>query len=135
MVEYFQGLPVENSFSDHIEIDTVLCECYTAFKQHLFPRVIELCGTSDALEVLVAAHSEDNLSLHVLCRRQSWNKVLARIKKLPTQAAVVELFSLDELGRTALYVAAEDGTVEVWRASYYPSGQAGRQEEEHPGHR
>ena len=62
--------------------------------------------TSDALVSLVAAHSEDDLSLFVLSCRQSWNKVLARIKKRSTQAAVDELFSQDEIGQTAFVVAS-----------------------------
>ena len=31
---------------------------------------------------------EDDLPLYVLCFRNAWNKVLARIKQLPTQAKV-----------------------------------------------
>ena len=52
--------------------------------------------------------------LYVLSRRESWDKVLARIKQLPTQAAVTELFSKDELGDTSLACAAtNEGPVEV----------------------
>jgi len=60
--------------------------CATAaFKEHRFLRLIELCGTSDALKALVTGNSEDDLPLHVLCYRNSWNKVLARIKQRPTR--------------------------------------------------
>jgi len=85
-------LHAENRFSNHDEILDLLSECYYDFKEHRFSRLIELCGTSDALEALVAAHDEDNLSLHVLCIRESWDKVPARIKQLPPQDAVDELF-------------------------------------------
>jgi len=102
MVDFFhESLPAESRFSNHDEIGLLLFDCRNAFKQHRFPRIIELCGTSDALAALVLAHSEDDLSLHALCFRRSWNKVLARIKQLPTQAAVAELFPQDELGGTA----------------------------------
>jgi len=102
VVTFFRDLPVENRFSNHDEVGQLLCDCYHAFKEHHFPRLIELCGTSDALEALDAAYVEDDLSLYVLCCRKSWDKVLARIKKLPTQAAIDELFSQDELGCTVL---------------------------------
>ena len=101
---YFESLPVEGRFSNYGEVGQLLLDCYNAFKLHRFPHLIELCGTSDALEALVAAHSEaeDDLSPNVLCRRESWNKVLAHIKQLPTQATIDELFSQDEIGYTAL---------------------------------
>ena len=76
----------------------MLIDCYLAYKAHRFPRLIELCSTSDALEVLDTLNAEDDLSLHVLSLRESWNKVLARIKQLPVQAAVAELFDQDEFG-------------------------------------
>jgi len=85
--------------------------CCAAYKQHRFPRLIKLCGTSDALEALVAAHSEDDLWLNVFCWRESRNKVLTRIKQLPPQAAVAELFFQDELGDTAFVV--DEPPVEV----------------------
>jgi len=46
-----------------------LWDCYYAFREH--PRLIKLCCTSDALEALVATHSEDDLSLYVLCWRKT----------------------------------------------------------------
>ena len=79
---WFNSMPAENRFGNHNEVYRLLCDCYNAFKQHRFPRLIELCGTSDALEALVAAHSEDGLPLFVLCYRKSWYKVLAGIKQL-----------------------------------------------------
>jgi len=59
------------SFSNHADIHNLLVDCRNAFRQHRFPRLVELCGTSDALKALVAAHSEDDLSLYVLCMRLS----------------------------------------------------------------
>ena len=53
------------------------------------------------------------MSLYVLCCRESWDKIPARIKQLPTQAAVAELFSQDERGWTALAVAATVAPLEV----------------------
>ena len=108
IVWYFRDLPAENRFSNYDEVFNLLLDCYVPYKQHRFPRLIELCGTSDALAALVAAHSEDDLSLEVLCLRHSWNKVLARIKKLPTQAAISELFSQDESGATTFARAADE---------------------------
>ena len=87
----------------------MLVHSYKAFKEHSFPRLIELCGTSNALEALVEAHSEDDMPLHVLCCRKFrklWNKELARIERLPAQAAVAELISQDEFGVTAFAVAS-----------------------------
>jgi len=50
----------------------------------------------------------------VLCWRQSWNKVLACIKVLLTQAAVAELFSQDEFRRIAFAIASgNEAPVEV----------------------
>jgi len=103
--QWFDSQPAEN-FSSHDEIYNLLFDCYVAFVLHRFPDLIELCGTSNALEALVAAHEEDDLSLRVLCVRKSWDELLARIKKLPTQAAVSELFSLNEFGSTAFALAA-----------------------------
>ena len=40
----------------------------------------------------------------MLCFRW-WDKVLARIRQLPTQAAVAELFAQDELGETSFALA------------------------------
>ena len=80
--EFFKDLPAENRSSNDVEIHGLLVYSYVAYKQHRFPRLIELCGTSDALEALVAAHSEDGLPLFVLCYRKSWYKVLAGIKQL-----------------------------------------------------
>ena len=57
----FQDLPAENCSSNFAEVHNLLVDCFAAFKQHLFPRLIELCGTSDALLALVATHSEDDL--------------------------------------------------------------------------
>jgi len=92
----------------------LLIGCYKAFRQHRFPLLIELCCTSDALEALVAAHSEDDLSLNVFCIRESWNKVLARIKQLSTQAAVAELFFKNEFGlSTFAEASANKAAVEV----------------------
>ena len=104
--EWFDSVPPEDRFSNHDEIYDLLLDCDIALKDHRFSDLIELCGTSDALEALVAAHSEDDLPLHVLCFRESWDKVLARTKLRPTQATVNELFFQDELGRTSFAVAA-----------------------------
>ena len=50
----------------------------------------------------------------MLCARKSWDEVIARIKKLPTQGAVAELFYQDELGVTAFADAsAHKAPVEV----------------------
>jgi len=65
------GKAILQHFKDSISNYDLLVECYFAFKEHCFHRLIELCGTSDALEALVAALSEDDLSLHVLCCRRS----------------------------------------------------------------
>ena len=65
--DFFQNLPAENHFSNDDEVCNLFFDSYNKFKKHRFPRLIELCGTSDALEALVAAHSEDGLSLYVLC--------------------------------------------------------------------
>ena len=84
----------------------MLCDCYIAFKQFRFPRLIELCGTSDALEALKAAHSEDDLS----------RALLAHLVEQGARAhqAVAELFSQDELGVSTLTsVATNDGPMEV----------------------
>ena len=77
---FFARLPAESRFSNYDDIYDLLDDSYFAFKEHRFSRLIKLCGTSDALEAVIAAHVEDDLSLHVLCYRNSWNKVLARIK-------------------------------------------------------
>jgi len=106
IVAYFQNLPAENSFSNHDKVDSLLWDCWKAFMELRFPRLIKLCCTADALEALVAAHVDDDLSLHVLCYRRSWNKVLAGMKQLPTQAVVDELLSQDERGCTALALAS-----------------------------
>ena len=106
---YCCGLPDEKRFSNHADILILLCECCNAYSKYRFPRLIELCGASDALKALAAAHVEDDLSLQVLCNRSSWNKVLVRIKLLSTQAAVAELFSQNELAFTAVTVAAHHG--------------------------
>ena len=103
---FFEGLPAEKRFSNRADVLLLLMDSYRAFKEHRFPRLVELCGTSDALEALVAAHVEDDLSLLVLCFRSSWNKVLARIKRLAAKAAVAELFYQCELGGTAFAVAS-----------------------------
>ena len=82
-----------------------MVNCGNAFREHRFPLLFELCDTSHALEALVAAHSQDELSLYsllVLCLRE----LLARIKQRPTQAAVPELFHQNELGGTALAFAS-----------------------------
>ena len=103
--QWFRCLPAENRFSNDGEVGQLFLDCYDAYNEHRFPRLIELCGTSDALQALVAARDEDNLPLYVLCVRQSGNKVLARIKQLRAQAAVDEMFFLDEGERTALALA------------------------------
>jgi len=108
---FMRLLPADNRFSNHDDILDLLVCSYNAFKRRRFPRLVELCGTSDALLALVAAHSEDDLSLDVLCYRESWDKVLARIKQLPTQATVDELFSLNELGVTAFTLASANDTL------------------------
>jgi len=61
--QWFQRLPIKKRLCNHDEILNLLWDCYTAHKAHRFPRLIKLCGTSYALEALVAAHSEDDLSL------------------------------------------------------------------------
>jgi len=94
-------------------LEACVMNCLDAYKAHNFPHLIELCGTSDALEALVAAHVEEDLSLHVLSNRDEWDKVIARINRLPTQATVDELFYQDELGETAFAVAALVAPVEV----------------------
>jgi len=104
---WYNGMPVENRFGNHNEVYRLLCDCYNAFKQHRFPRLIELCGTSETLEALVAAHVDDDMSLLVLCLRQSWNKVLARIKQLSAQAAVTELFCQGEYSATTFAAACD----------------------------
>jgi len=76
---WFDCLPAEKRFSIHDESDNLLYGCYLAFRVQRFPRFIELCGTSDALVALAAAHAEDYKSLCVLSLRHSWNEVLARI--------------------------------------------------------
>ena len=67
ILTYFKRLPAENRSSNHDEVDDLLLNCYNAFKEHRFPSPIELCGTSDALKAIVAAHSEDDLPLHGRC--------------------------------------------------------------------
>ena len=99
------SLPAENRFSNYGEILKLLSSCWAVFNEQRFPRLVGLCGTFDALKALVAAHSDDDLALHVLCCRGSWSKVLARIKQLPTQTAVSELFSQDERGDTVVAAA------------------------------
>jgi len=112
--EWFNSMSAENRFSNHADIHRLLAHSYNSYREHRFPRLIELCGTSDALEALVAAHDEDDLSLRVLCLRSSWSMVLVRIKHLPVKAAVAELFSLDEIGRSAFAIASvEAAPVEV----------------------
>ena len=107
--QWFDDWHDDSRFSNHVEIDDLLSDCYFAFKDHHFPLLIELCGTSDPLEALSAAHSEDDLSLHVLCHRESWNTVLARIKQLHTKATVAELVTQDERGHTAFVLASRLG--------------------------
>ena len=63
IVEYFHSMPAENSFINHDDIGRLLVDCCRTFRQLHFPRLIELCGTTDALEALEAAHSENDLSL------------------------------------------------------------------------
>ena len=110
----FQFHPSENRFSHHAEVERLLTRSYNAYRELRFPRLIELCGTAEALEALVDSHFEDDLPLYVLCFRKSWNKVLARITQLPTQAAVAELFSQDEGGGNAFaLVCAYAAHVEV----------------------
>ena len=46
------------------------------------------------------------MSLYVLCCRESWDKIPARIKRLPTQATVDELFYQDEFGQTTFAIAS-----------------------------
>ena len=129
-----RGEPAENRFSNHNEVYNLLVDCYLAFKERRFPRLIELCGTSDALEALVAAHDEDNMYLYVLSRRESWDKVLARIKQLPPAAAVAELFGVDVWGGPRFRCRS---SAVSWGGAgeHAPSEQAGRQEAKHPGHR
>ena len=55
----------ENPFSNHDEILNLLIHCWMAFKRHLFPGFIKLCGTSDALDALVAAHVEEVQALSI----------------------------------------------------------------------
>ena len=103
MVRLFSSGSTICRFSNHDEVDKLLLDCSNADNEHRNPRLIELCGTSDALEALVAAHSEDNMSLRVLC---------LRIKQLPTKAEIAELFYQDELGRTT-FAEANNAPVEV----------------------
>jgi len=63
-----------------------------------------------------AAHPEDELSLTALCYRKSWSKVLARIKQLPTNTALAELFYQDEEGFAAFIRAASTAPVEVFES-------------------
>jgi len=92
----------------------LLRDCRDAFGDNFFPRVIELYGTSDALEALVAAHVEDELSPTALCLRKSWSKILARIKQLPTQAALAELFYQDASGQhCVVFTCGNKARVEV----------------------
>jgi len=87
------------------------------WKTHDYPRLIHFCGTSPALEALDAAHSDEDLPLRVLCFRELWDKVVARIKQLPPAAAVAELFGVDELGWTALQVSVKRSFMgRCWRA-------------------
>ena len=88
-------------------------DCLDAYKAHDFPHLIELCGTSDALETLVAAHVNEDLSLHALNYRDEWDKVIARINRLPTQIAVDELFFQDELGKLAFLITCSVEALEV----------------------
>jgi len=81
----------------------------------------------------------------VLCIRNSWNKMLARIKQLAPPAVVAELFYQDQFGGSAFALAsAYKAPVEVLQSmlrlakldagaarEHGRAGQAGRQEEEH----
>ena len=44
--EFFKDLPAENRSSNDVEIHGLLVYSYVAYKQHRFPRLIELCGSS-----------------------------------------------------------------------------------------
>ena len=55
--EWFPCLSAKNRSSNYDEVNNLLRDCCVAFKQHRFPRLIELCSTSDALEVLLEAHA------------------------------------------------------------------------------
>ena len=108
-----KGLPAAKRFNNHnVEIFHLLSLSHKAFREHRFPRLIELCGTSEALEALVAAHSEDDLPLAVLGARKLWNNLLARIKQRPS-LAVAKLFYKDKLGATALGVATDRAPLDV----------------------
>ena len=92
IVDSFRCLPSENHFCNRDEIFYLLADSYNEFREHRFPRLIELCGTSDALAALAAAHSEDDLPLIVLSLRNSCNKVLAH--QAASYPGVDELFRL-----------------------------------------
>ena len=58
IIRCYKNLPAKNRISNHGKIGRLLVDCINAYRQHRFPRLIELCGTSDALEALVVAFSE-----------------------------------------------------------------------------
>jgi len=99
------------------DIHRVVGSCWLNYKEHRFSRFIELCGTSEALEALDAAHSQNDLSLSVICLRKLFNKALANMDLLSAHAAVAEIFWLGEDGYTAFASAMRHMLrLRCWRA-------------------
>jgi len=107
-------------------VSFLLVRSYNAYKKHHFEHLVELCGTSAPLLALIAAHTEDSLSLDVLCFRKDWPAVQSRLHRLRARAAVDEIFAQDGNGGTALARAvADEAPLAVLESMIVVSGMDG----------